>query len=248
MNLLLPLYLNLRSGIPTSIHLVLSDPQNQISCYNCLLGHCTKDSEPSFPILWLHPCSFLSSRLHWHCFITAFSLPLHTVFSFCYGLPCIFVMAFIFWNINSKTVIIVTIYSVYFVLGPAFGIFHELTHSAFNNISRGKWHYFHFIDKNLETWSCSIAEQVMSNSFVTPWTAAPARLFCLTLSPRVCSSSCSLNLWYYLIISSSAARFFCIQSFWSSIFFPMSRFFTSGGQSIGASVWALPMIFRVDFL
>ena len=72
------------------MHLVLSDPKNQISCYNCLLGHCTKESEASFPILWLHPCSFLSSRLHGHCFITTFSLPPHTVFSFCYGLPCIF--------------------------------------------------------------------------------------------------------------------------------------------------------------
>ena len=48
--------------------------------------------------------------------------------------------------------------------------------------------------------------------FVTPW-AAPSRLPCPSLSPGVCSNSCSLSWWCSLIISSSAASFsFCLQS------------------------------------
>ena len=47
----------------------------------------------------------------------------------------------------------------------------------------------------------------------------------------------------YLTISSSAVLFFCLQSFPSPESFPMSQFFPSGGQSIGAlaSASALPM-------
>ena len=79
--------------------------------------------------------------------------------------------------------------------------------------------------------------------FMTPWIAA--RLPCLSLSPGVCSNSCTLSQWCYLTISSSAALFsFCLQSFPASgFFFPMSCLFTSVGQSIGASASAsvLPM-------
>ena len=77
--------------------------------------------------------------------------------------------------------------------------------------------------------------------FVTPWTAARP---CPSLSPGVCLSSCPLNQWCYLTISSSAILFsFCLQSFPASGSFPMSWLFASGGQSIGASASAsfLPM-------
>ena len=50
--------------------------------------------------------------------------------------------------------------------------------------------------------------------------------------------------WCYLTISSSVTSFsFCLQSFPESGTFPMSRLFTSGGQSVGASATAsaLPM-------
>ena len=70
------------------------------------------------------------------------------------------------------------------------------------------------------------------------------RLPCPPLSPRVCSSSCPLNQWCTPTISSSATLFsFCLQSFPVSGTFPMNQFFTSGGQSTGASVLAsvLPM-------
>ena len=52
-------------------------------------------------------------------------------------------------------------------------------------------------------------------------------------------------------ISSSVVPFSsCFQSFPASGSFPVSQLFMSGGQTIGASasVYILPMIFRVDFL
>ena len=71
-----------------------------------------------------------------------------------------------------------------------------------------------------------------------------ARLPCPSLSPRVCSNSCPLRQWCNPTISSSAVPYSsCLQSFPASGSFPMSQFFTSGGQSIGVSTSAsaLPM-------
>ena len=51
-------------------------------------------------------------------------------------------------------------------------------------------------------------------------------------------NSCPLSQWCYLTISSSAAPFFCLQSFPASGSFPMSQLFTSGGLSTGASASA----------
>ena len=64
----------------------------------------------------------------------------------------------------------------------------------------------------------------------------PTRLFCPSLSPRVCLNSCPLNQWCHPTISSSVIPFSsCLQSFSASGSFPMSRLFASGGQSMGAS-------------
>ena len=66
----------------------------------------------------------------------------------------------------------------------------------------------------------------------------------LSLSLGVCSSSCPLSQWWNPIISSSVIPFSShLQSFPASGAFQMSQFFTSGGQSIGASALAsvLPM-------
>ena len=71
-----------------------------------------------------------------------------------------------------------------------------------------------------------------------------ARLPCPSTTPRACSNSCPLSWWYHPTISSSVVPFSsCLQSFPVSEFFPMSQFFTSGGQSIQASASAsvLPM-------
>ena len=62
------------------------------------------------------------------------------------------------------------------------------------------------------------------------------RLPCPSPSPWVCSNSCPLSWWCSLNISSSVTHFSCPQSFPASGSFPVSQLFTSGGQSIGASV------------
>ena len=51
-----------------------------------------------------------------------------------------------------------------------------------------------------------------------------------------CSNSCPLSWWCHPTISSSVIPFSsCLQSFPASGSFQMSQYFTSGGQSIGAS-------------
>ena len=71
-----------------------------------------------------------------------------------------------------------------------------------------------------------------------------ARFPCPSPTLRACSNSCSLSQWCHPIISSSVIPFSsCLQSFPASGSFPMSQFFTSGCESIGASALAsvLPM-------
>ena len=88
-------------------------------------------------------------------------------------------------------------------------------------------------------FSCS----VMSNS-LRPHGLQHARLPCPSPAPRACSNSCSSSQWCRPTISSSVIPFSsCLQSFPASGSFPMSQFFTSDGQSIGASASAsvLPM-------
>ena len=97
--------------------------------------------------------------------------------------------------------------------------------------------------------SCIIVVQSLSNVwlFATPWTAA-RQASLPSLSPGVCSDSCPLSQWCYLIISSSAAPVSsCPQSFPASRSFPVSQLFASGGQSIGASTSVLPMNIQFDF-
>ena len=67
-----------------------------------------------------------------------------------------------------------------------------------------------------------------------------ARLPCPSLAPRAYSNSCPLHQWFHLTISSSVVPFSAhLQSFPASGSFPVSWFFTSGGQSIGVSASAL---------
>ena len=62
------------------------------------------------------------------------------------------------------------------------------------------------------------------------------RLPCPSPTPRACSNSCASSWWCHPTISSSVIPFFSrLQSFLASGSFPMSQFFTSGGQSIEAS-------------
>ena len=62
---------------------------------------------------------------------------------------------------------------------------------------------------------------------------------CPSLPPWVCWNSYPLCRWCHPTTSSSVTLFSSPQSFPVSEPFPMSRFFASGGQSIGASASAL---------
>ena len=63
-----------------------------------------------------------------------------------------------------------------------------------------------------------------------------AKLPCPSPIPGVYSNSCPLSRWCHPTITSSVILFSsCLQSFPPSGSFPMSQFFASGGQIIGAS-------------
>ena len=82
------------------------------------------------------------------------------------------------------------------------------------------------------------------SDFLWPHGLQHARLPCPSPSPGVCSNSCPLSWWCHPTILSSVILFSpCPQSFAASESFPISQFFTSGGQSIGTSTSAsaLPM-------
>ena len=87
------------------------------------------------------------------------------------------------------------------------------------------------------------SHSVMSDSF-QPHGLQHARLPCPSPTPRACSDSCPSSQWYHPTISFSVIPFSsCLQSFPTSVSFPMSQLFESGGQSIGVSASAsvLPM-------
>ena len=95
------------------------------------------------------------------------------------------------------------------------------------------------------------AQSLVMYDYLWPHGLQHTRLPCPSLSPRVCSNSRPLSQWCHPTISSSAAPFSsCLQSFPASGFFPMSQFFISGGQSIGASASAsvLPMNIQCWYL
>ena len=76
----------------------------------------------------------------------------------------------------------------------------------------------------------------MSNS-LQPHELQHARPPCPSPTSGAYSNSCPSSQWCHATISSSVAPFSCrLQSFPASRSFPVSQLFTSGGQSIGASV------------
>ena len=106
--------------------------------------------------------------------------------------------------------------------------------------------YFHlqYPDTYIYTWhvfSFQVVVQLLSHVplLVIPWTAACQLPLFSIISWSLQSNSWPLSCWYYLIISSSAIPFFCLQSFPASGSLPMSRLFPSDGQSIWASASAL---------
>ena len=93
--------------------------------------------------------------------------------------------------------------------------------------------YFRECHWNSIQLSCSVVSKSLR-----PHGLQHTRLPCPTPTPRACSNLCPLSWWCHPTISSSVILFSCLQSFPASGSFPMSQFFTSGGQSIGVSASA----------
>jgi len=89
----------------------------------------------------------------------------------------------------------------------------------------------------------SVSQSVVSESR-RPYGLQHSRLPCPPPTPRACSNLWPLSWWCHPTISSPVIPFSsCPQSFPASGSFPMSKFFASGGKSIGVSASAavLPM-------
>ena len=90
------------------------------------------------------------------------------------------------------------------------------------------------VDQFSSVQSLSRVRLLQPRGHTTPPYASP--------TPGVDSNSCPLSWWCHPTISSSFIPFSCcLQSFPASGSFQISWFFTSGGQSIGASASVLPM-------
>ena len=86
--------------------------------------------------------------------------------------------------------------------------------------------YIHIIS------SVQLSHSVMSNS-LQPHALQHTRLPCPWPTPRACSNSHPSLGWCHPTVSSSVIPFsFCLHLCPASGSFPMSQFFTSGGQSI----------------
>ena len=101
----------------------------------------------------------------------------------------------------------------------------------------------------IDSFSQQIVDAVQSLScvrlFVTPWTAALQASLTFTIS-RSLLKVMSVE-WCHPTISSSIIPFSsCLQSFSASGSFLMSWFFTSDGQSIGASALALVLPMNIQ--
>ena len=107
----------------------------------------------------------------------------------------------------------------------------------------------------MQVKSVQLGCSVVSDS-LWPHGLQHVRPACLSPTSGVYSNSCPLSWWCHPTISSSVVPFSsCLQSFPASGSFPMSPFFTSGSQSIGASASACPsneysglISFRMDWL
>ena len=97
-----------------------------------------------------------------------------------------------------------------------------------------KWNHTVFVFLSLFIL-LNISCSVVSNS-LQPHGLQHTRLPCPLPSPGACSNSCPLSQWCHPTISSSVTPFFCPQSFPASGSFPISRLFSSAGQSIGAQL------------
>ena len=102
-------------------------------------------------------------------------------------------------------------------------------------------HKNHFLMKLIRTenvWDYYASVQSHSRQTLQPHGLQHARPPCPSPTPEVYSYSCPLCQWCHPTISSVMPFSSHLQSFPASRSFPMSQFFTSGGQSIGVSASA----------
>ena len=100
----------------------------------------------------------------------------------------------------------------------------------------GKIHFWSNTEQSVQSLSC--VQLFALYRLQHAWFPCPSP------TPRACSDSWPSSWWCHPTISSSVVPFSsCLWSFPASGSFPVSQFFASGGQSIGASVSAsvLPM-------
>ena len=91
-----------------------------------------------------------------------------------------------------------------------------------------------------------LSSSVVSNP-LRPHGLQHARLPCPPPTPGACSSTCPLSRWSHPTISSSVVPFSsCLQSLPVLGSFAVNHFFTSGGQSIGASASASVLPKNID--
>ena len=94
--------------------------------------------------------------------------------------------------------------------------------------------------------SVQISHSVVSN-FLRLHEPQHARPLCPSPTPRAYSNSCPLSRWCHPTISSSVVPFSsCLHSFPASGSFPVSQFFASSDQSIGASASALALPMNIQ--
>ena len=86
-------------------------------------------------------------------------------------------------------------------------------------------------------FSVQFSPSVVSDS-LRPCGLQHTRLPCPSPAPGAYSNSCPWSRRCHPTISSSVPFSSCLQSFTASRSFPMSQFFTSGGQSVGVSASA----------
>ena len=107
-------------------------------------------------------------------------------------------------------------------------------HSIYETKRKGEWHFFFccccfWVRSSVQLFSCVWL-------FATPWTAAHQASLSITNSQSLCKL-----MSIELVMPSNHLILCCSLLLLPSIFpnsFPMSQFFASGGQSIGASLSA----------
>ena len=115
----------------------------------------------------------------------------------------------------------------------------ELSHSLVATFFLVDYNWIQHLQFSSVQFRCSVVSDSLQ-----PHEPQHARPPCPSPTPRVYPNSCPLSQWCHPTISCSVIPFSSHpQSFWASGCFPMSQFFTSGGQSIGVSASAsvLPM-------